>query len=156
MKKQVVSLLLALALVFTALVPAALASDDGYYYVYTENGKGLNVRSTPGGDVVGSLPYGTRIYCYYRDGGNGWALIDYYLRHLRLLYLQPFPAERQAPGQALPFFHLRSGGHCGNERGIQERETGDALRRDHTAGARQRLGEPPLGAEQGSRDHGNL
>ena len=41
-------------------------------------GKGLNVRSTPGGDVVGSLKYGTKIYCYYRDGGNGWALIDYY------------------------------------------------------------------------------
>ena len=45
--------------------------------MYTENGKGLNVRATPGGEVVGSLKYGTKIYCYYKDNGNGWALIDY-------------------------------------------------------------------------------
>ena len=83
MKKRLIALLMVLVLA-AGLIPAALAEDDtpmaseGYYYVYTENGKGLNVRSTPGGDVVGSLKYGTKIYCYYRDGGNGWALIDYY------------------------------------------------------------------------------
>ena len=83
MKKRMIALLMALVLA-AGLIPAALAEDNttpesaGYYYVYTENGKGLNVRATPGGDVVGSLKYGTRIYCYYRDGGNGWALIDYY------------------------------------------------------------------------------
>ena len=83
MKKRLIALLMALVLA-AGLIPAALAEDNtpsdsaGYYYVYTENGKGLNVRATPGGDVVGSLKYGTRIYCYYRDGGNGWALIDYY------------------------------------------------------------------------------
>lgn len=84
MKKRLIALLMVLALAAVSMIPAALAEDDtpsnsaGYYYVYTENGKGLNVRSTPGGEVVGSLKYGTRIYCYYRDGGNGWALIDYY------------------------------------------------------------------------------
>ena len=83
MKKRITALLMVLALAVATLIPAALAEDDsvpesaGYYYVYTENGKGLNVRATPGGEVVGSLKYGTRIYCYYRDGGNGWALIDY-------------------------------------------------------------------------------
>ncbi len=83
MKKRLIALLMVLVLA-AGLIPAAIAEDDtpmaseGYYYVYTENGKGLNVRSTPGGDVVGSLKYGTKIYCYYRDGGNGWALIDYY------------------------------------------------------------------------------
>ena len=83
MKKRLIALLMVLVLA-AGLIPAALAEDDtpmaseGYYYVYTENGKGLNVRSTPGGDVVGSLKYCTKIYCYYRDGGNGWALIDYY------------------------------------------------------------------------------
>lgn len=80
MSKRILSLILAAALLL-ALVPAALAYDDtpmdseGYYYVYTENGKGLNVRDTPGGNVVGSLKYGTRIYCYYNQ--DGWALIDY-------------------------------------------------------------------------------
>ena len=83
MKKRLFALLTVLVLAAAALMPAALAEDDtpsdsaGYYYVYTENGKGLNVREKPGGDVVGSLKYGTKIYCYYRDGGNGWALIDY-------------------------------------------------------------------------------
>ena len=83
MKKRLIAFLLMLVLA-AGMIPAALAEDDtphateGYYYVYTENGKGLNVRESPGGEVVGSLKYGTRIYCYYRDGGNGWALIDYY------------------------------------------------------------------------------
>ena len=84
MKKRVISLIIAAMMAAMLLiVPAALAEDNsvmnsaGYYYVYTENGKGLNVRNQPGGDVVGSLKYGSKIYCYYRDGGNGWALIDY-------------------------------------------------------------------------------
>ena len=82
MMKRLIALLMVLVLA-AAVIPAATAEDDtpsdsaGYYYVYTENGKGLNVRNKPGGDVVGSLKYGSRIYCYYRDGGNGWALIDY-------------------------------------------------------------------------------
>ena len=83
MKKRLIALLMVLLLA-AVLHPAAIAEDDtpmaseGYYYVYTENGKSLYVRSTPGGEIVGSLKYGTKIYCYYRDGGNGWALIDYY------------------------------------------------------------------------------
>ena len=83
MKKRLIALLMVLLLA-AGLLPAAIAEDDtpmaseGYYYVYTENGKNLYVRSTPGGEIVGSLKYGTKIYCYYRDGGNGWALIDYY------------------------------------------------------------------------------
>ena len=76
-------MIMALTMAVLMLFSTAWAEDntpsdsEGYYYVYTENGKGLNVRATPGGEVVGSLKYGTRIYCYYRDGGNGWALIDY-------------------------------------------------------------------------------
>ena len=83
MNKRFLSLIMAVLMAVLMIVPAAVAEDDtpsdsaGYYYVYTENGKGLNVRNKPGGDVVGSLKYGSRIYCYYRDGGNGWALIDY-------------------------------------------------------------------------------
>ncbi len=83
MKKRIFSLIMAVMTAVLMIMTAAGAEDDstpdsaGYYYVYTENGKGLNVRSTPGGEIVGSLKYGTRIYCYYRDGGNGWALIAY-------------------------------------------------------------------------------
>lgn len=83
MKKRLFSVMIAVVAAFMMIIPAAMAVDDstpdsaGYYYVYTENGKGLNVRATAGGEIVGSLKYGSRIYCYYRDGGNGWALIDY-------------------------------------------------------------------------------
>lgn len=83
MCKRFLTLILAVMLAMSVMIPAALAEDDtpsasaGYYYVYTENGKTLNVRATPGGDVVGHLKYGTQIYCYYKDNGNGWALIDY-------------------------------------------------------------------------------
>lgn len=83
MKKRLFSVMIAVVAAFMMIIPAAMAVDDtpmaseGYYYVYTENGKGLNVRATPGGEKVGSLKYGSRVYCYYRDGGNGWALIDY-------------------------------------------------------------------------------
>ena len=83
MNKRIFTLVTALLMAVLLMIPAAIAEDDtpsdsaGYYYVYTENGKGLNVRDKPGGNIVGSLKYGTKIYCYYRDGGNGWALIDY-------------------------------------------------------------------------------
>ena len=81
MKKRMLSLILAVMLLAATFVPFAVAEDDslpasaGYYYVYTENGKGLNVRNNPGGTVVGTLKYGTRIYCYYNE--DGWALIDF-------------------------------------------------------------------------------
>ena len=83
MKNRIFSLILAVLMSALLFVPAVMAEDNtpdssaGYYYVYTENGRGLNVRDMPNGTVVGSLKYGTRIYCYYRDNGTGWALIDY-------------------------------------------------------------------------------
>ncbi|MCR5567304.1 MAG: SH3 domain-containing protein [Clostridiales bacterium] len=83
MNRKIIAMIIAVITAIMMIVPAALAEDntppdsEGYYYVYTENGKGLNVRESPGGRTVGSLKYGSRIYCYYRDGGNGWALIDF-------------------------------------------------------------------------------
>ena len=80
--KKLSALLLALLLALAVLIPAAAEDNTpnataGYYYVYTENGKSLNVRDAPGGQAVGSLKYGTKVYCYYLDGGTGWALITY-------------------------------------------------------------------------------
>ena len=82
MKKRLTAWILALVLTLCGLVPAALAGDEtppeeaGYYYVYTENGKGLNVRETPGGKVVGSLRWGSRVYVdAFVDGA--WALITF-------------------------------------------------------------------------------
>ena len=82
MKKRLTAWILALVLTLCGLVPAALAGDEtppeeaGYYYVYTENGKGLNVRETPGGKVVGSLRWGSRVYVDAFVDGT-WALITF-------------------------------------------------------------------------------
>ena len=87
MSKRIISLILVAMMSLMLLIPAVTAEDQaldltaGYYYVYTENGKSLNVRFTPGGEKIGSLKYGARVYCYYLDVGNGWALIDYTFNH---------------------------------------------------------------------------
>ena len=82
--KKMLSLLLIAALMAAVLIPLALAEDEepspeaGYYYVYTENGKELNVRDQPGfgGNVVGWLKYGTRIHVDAFTN-ESWALITY-------------------------------------------------------------------------------
>lgn len=82
MTKKLFSMILALVLLLTALPLAALAEDDtppaeaGYYYVYTENGRVLNVREDPNGKVVGSLKYGSKIHVDAFVDDN-WALILY-------------------------------------------------------------------------------
>ena len=86
MSKRFLSILLA-ALILAACIPFAAFADnednsappgEGYYYVYTENGKSLNVRTTPGGTVVGSLKYGTRIHVHAVIDNGSWALITYH------------------------------------------------------------------------------
>lgn len=82
MTKRILSTMLALVLLATAFASLALAEDnspaegEGYYYVYTANGKTLNVRESPGGKQVGSLKYGTRIHVDAFIDEN-WALILY-------------------------------------------------------------------------------
>ncbi len=80
MSKRLISLLL-VAVMALMILPAALAEEEtgfgeGYYYVYTENGKTLNVRETPGGRKVGALKYGARIHVDAFVDDN-WALILY-------------------------------------------------------------------------------
>ena len=77
MKKQIISL--ALIVVMTAMFLPTLAAADSYYgtqYVYTDNGKSLNVRSTPsmGDNIIGSLKYGAEV-TVVEMYSNGWAQI---------------------------------------------------------------------------------
>lgn len=82
MTKKLISLALVVVTVMALGLSAVQAGDEsispyaGYYYVKTENGKGLNVRNAPNGKVVGSLKYGTRIYV---DGftTSEWAITTY-------------------------------------------------------------------------------
>ena len=77
MTKRLISLTLIAAL--TAIFLPALAAADYYYgtmYVYTDNGKSLNVRSDPstGNNIIGSLKYGDEV-TVVELRSNGWAQI---------------------------------------------------------------------------------
>ena len=75
MTKRLLSLAL-IALMLVMFIPAAVA--DYYQYVYTDDGKTLNVRSYPGqGDnVIGHLKYGTKIEVI-NTMPNGWSTIPW-------------------------------------------------------------------------------
>ena len=77
--KKVIGLMLSMMLL-VLLASAAMAESQGTtYYVYTKNGKGLNVRSSTSikddSNVIGSLAYGTKVIIY--GVMDGWAMIDY-------------------------------------------------------------------------------
>ena len=76
--KRLVAFLSVLMLLTLAVMPLAHAASN-IWYVYTENGKSLNVRSAPivsNGTQVGSLPYGSRVEVLYFEGN--WACIYYH------------------------------------------------------------------------------
>lgn len=65
-----------MALVFASAAYAEEKAEENTYYVYTENGKELNVRNAPNGEIIGSLPYGekTEIISLVNDN---WAIISF-------------------------------------------------------------------------------
>ena len=76
MMKKILSLILVIMALTGVCVTAAQAGDGKTYWVYTENGKGLNVRSAPyvGDNQVATLDYRDVL----RDVtllGNGWASV---------------------------------------------------------------------------------
>ncbi len=75
--KKLISLMLVTFMLSALLIPAAMAAGAGYYYVKTDNGKSLNVRNNPDGKVLGSLPYGTRVYVEEFVNSGKWARIYY-------------------------------------------------------------------------------
>ncbi len=78
MIKRLISLALIAAALSALLIPAALAANEaGYYYVKTDNGKTLNVRNRPDGDVIAELKYGTRVYVLEFVSSGKWARINY-------------------------------------------------------------------------------
>ncbi len=75
--KRLVCILSAVLLLMLSALPSALA-DSNYYYVYTDNGRPLNVRLSPSlsGYKVASLPLGTQVDVLYFEGE--WACIYYH------------------------------------------------------------------------------
>ena len=78
--KKIIGLVLAAVMLCMLTIPATAAVLEKDMYVYTQNGKGLYVRSSMStaskDNIIGSLPYGTKVHTY---GGNfnGWTMIDY-------------------------------------------------------------------------------
>ena len=77
--KKGISLMLSMMLLVLAVSAALSESQGTVYYVYTSNGKGLNVRSSmstaDNSNIIGSLEYGTKVITY--GVKDGWAMIDY-------------------------------------------------------------------------------
>ncbi len=110
MTKRLLSLALA-AMLLTALIPAAaFAAGEGTMYVYTDNGKTLNVRSAPntGNNVIGSLKYGAEV-TVVATSSNGWSTILWeqvgyygefsvaYVQSRFLVYYKPAPKSDTSP-----------------------------------------------------------
>ena len=76
MKKQIISLLLIAVMAAMFLPTVAFADYYGTQWVYTDNGKSLNVRSAPstGNNIIGSLKYGAEV-TVVEMYSNGWAQI---------------------------------------------------------------------------------
>ena len=114
MNRKLLSLVLALALVLglaaaiaeSGIGTAATNTNSFSYldesvmtmYVYTDNGQGLNVRSTPyvGNNIIGLAPYGSKL-SVIRFLDNGWACIKWekigeaYVQSRFLQWFEPAP-----------------------------------------------------------------
>ena len=77
MLKKILALTLAvlIALACTAVF-AEEVEEDTTYWVFTDNGKELNVRNAPGGDIIGKLKYGEKVTVVSFINGE-WAAINY-------------------------------------------------------------------------------
>ena len=75
MSKKLLSLAL-VAILLAALIPTALADSERTMYVYTENGKSLNVRSAPvvADNIIGTLAFGYPV-TVTAVSANGWSTI---------------------------------------------------------------------------------
>jgi len=77
MKNRLLSLAL-IAMMLAMFIPVSMASAEWTMYVYTDNGKSLNVRNDPvvGNNVIGSIKYGDAV-SVRMTMANGWTVIDW-------------------------------------------------------------------------------
>lgn len=105
MTKRLLSLAL-VAITLAMLVPVSVASAEWTMYVYTDNGKSLNVRRDPttGDNIIGSLKYGEAI-SVCMTMANGWAVINWasgdgfvaYVQSRFLVSYKPAPKPTSKP-----------------------------------------------------------
>lgn len=109
MKKRFLSILITLVLL-SALFPASIALANFTVYVYTSNGKTLNMRDFPtmNGNVIANIPYGTALEADNDYVGTTWVHVFYgtldgYCMSRYLVNskpgAKPKPAQTTAPSQ---------------------------------------------------------
>lgn len=80
MKKIVLRTLCLLAVAILALVPLFAQADGnyGYFYVKTDNGKTVNLRSDPwkGDNVIARIPYRSLVLIYEYSENGVWAYVE--------------------------------------------------------------------------------
>ena len=100
MKKRIIPFLLALAVLLTALLPAASASGT-VKYVNTRNSKPLNVRSWPSinAALVGTIPNGQAVTVGSYTSDYTWASITYngQIAYVMTQYLVDSPSVVPTP-----------------------------------------------------------
>lgn len=112
MLRRLVSLALALAALMAVFLPAAAYAEGDIMYVYTDNGKTLNVRRDPSttSDVIGHLPFGEAV-SVRMSMANGWTVIDWaggdgYVAYVQSRFLMSYrpspvtPSGGTTPGTA--------------------------------------------------------
>lgn len=108
MIKRFLVLTLTVAMALTLFMPVSHAWF--YMYVYTANGRTLNVRSSPtGGDnVIGQLKYGEEVAVDYHLG-NGWTALmgagaysNTYVQTKFLVYEKPGPKPHPTSNPVIP------------------------------------------------------
>ena len=100
MTKRLISLAL-IAVMMAMFLPALAVAEDKTMYVYTDNGKSLNVRSAPntGDNLIGSLKYGEKVDVI--SISNGWAKIWWeqsYYGEFGVAYVQSRFLVNKKPG----------------------------------------------------------
>lgn len=77
--KKLIGLLLAFMMLAALAVPAMAEGQGTVMYVYTQNGKGLNVRSSmstaDNKNIITNLPYRTKVFSY-GNPQRGWTYIE--------------------------------------------------------------------------------
>lgn len=104
MTKRLLSLAL-IAMMMALLIPAVVvAQDEWTMYVYTDNGKSLNVRRDPsmGNNIIGSLNYGDAV-SVRMTSAKGWATIvwaggDGYVAYVQSRFLVPYKPAPKSSG----------------------------------------------------------
>ena len=104
MTKKIVSLALIAILMMALFLPGASAMST--MFVYTENGRSLNVRSAPvvGDNQIGSLAYGAEVHVE-SFLNNGWCAIVWgswgtaYVQSRYLQWYQPGPKPTPKPSK---------------------------------------------------------